>query len=139
MEEVGLLGLGGQARGGAAPLDVDDQERELEAHGHAHGLRLEVGPGPARGGDAQRAAEGGPDGGADAGDLVLGLDGADAEVLVLGELVEDVGGRGDRVGTEEQREVGLVGGGDEAPRQGGVAGDVGVDAGLERRPDGPGS
>ena len=42
VEEVGLLGLGGQARGGAAALDVDDQERELEAHGHADRLRLEV-------------------------------------------------------------------------------------------------
>ena len=39
----------------------------------------------------------------DAGDLVLGLHGAHPEVLVLGELVEDVRRRGDRVGPEEQR------------------------------------
>jgi hypothetical protein len=43
------------------------------------------------------------DGGGDAGDLVLGLERADAEVLVLRELVQDVGGRGDRVAAEEQR------------------------------------
>ncbi len=67
----------------------------------------------------------------DAGDLVLGLHRAHAEVLVLGELVEDVGGRRDRVRPEKEREMGLVGGGDEPPRQGGVAGDVGVHAGLE--------
>ena len=85
-------------------------------------------PGPAGGGDAEGAAEGGAEGGADAGDLVLGLEGADAEVLVLGELVEDVGGRGDRVGAEEQRQLRQVGGGDQAPGEGGVAGDVGVGA-----------
>ncbi len=80
---------------------------------------------------AERPSEGGPDGGADAGDLVLGLEGPDPEVLVLGQLVEDVRGRGDRVGAEEDRQVGLVGGGDQAPGEGGVAGDVGVGAGLE--------
>jgi hypothetical protein len=39
-----------------------------------------------------------------AGDLVLGLEGAHAELLVLGQLVQDVRGRGDRVGAEEQRQ-----------------------------------
>src|ERR1019366_6383639 len=91
----------------------------------------EVRPGTARGGDAQRAAERGADGGADTGDLVLGLHGPDPEVLVLRQLVEDVRRRGDRVRPQEQREVGLAGRGDEPPRQAGVARDVGVDAGLE--------
>ncbi len=40
---------------------------------------------------------------ADRGDLVLGLHGADPEVLVLGEFVEDVAGRGDRVRPEGDR------------------------------------
>ena len=39
-------------------------------------------PGPLEVGDAERAAEGGADRGADRGDLVLGLEGGDAEVLV---------------------------------------------------------
>ena len=43
-------------------------------------------------------ANDGADRGADAGDLVLGLEGGHAERLVLAQLVEDVGGRGDRVG-----------------------------------------
>ena len=71
-------------------------------------------------------AEGGPDGGAHPGDLVLGLEGPDPELLVLGQLVEDVRGRGDGIGAEEDGQLGLVGGGDQAPGQGRVAGDVGV-------------
>ena len=60
-------------------------------------------PGPARGGHAEGATEGGTEGGADPGDLVLGLKGPDAELLVLRQLVEDVRGGGDRVGAEEER------------------------------------
>ena len=99
------LGLGGQAGGRAAPLDVDDQQRQLEADGQADRLGLEVDARAAGGGDAEVAAEGGAEGGADAGDLVLGLQGAHAEVLVLGQLVEDVGRRRDRVDAEEQRQA----------------------------------
>ena len=65
------------------------------------------------------------------GDLVLGLEGAHPELLVLGQLVEDVRGRGDRVGAEEQGETAAQRGGDEAPGHGRVAGDVGVLTGLE--------
>ena len=50
---------------------------------------------------AVRGAEGGPD----RGDLVLGLERANPEVLVLRELVEDVGRGRDRVGAEEQRQA----------------------------------
>ena len=38
---------------------------------------------------------------ADAGDLVLGLERRDAEVLVLAQLVQDVRRRRDRVGAEQ--------------------------------------
>ena len=55
---------------------------------------------------------------------------ADAEVLVLRQLVEDVGRRRDRVAAEEHRQLGQLAGGDEAPRQRGVAGDVRVRARL---------
>ena len=46
--------------------------------------------------------------------------------------MEDVAGRRDRVGPQEQRDAGLLGGGDQPPRQSGVAVDVGVGARLER-------
>src|SRR5437763_652681 len=52
-------------------------------------------------GTCQRSAEGRTQRGADARDLVLGLEGAHAETLVLRELMQDVGGRRDRVRAQE--------------------------------------
>ena len=52
-----------------------------------------------------------------------------AEPLVLRQLVEDVGGRGDRVRAQEDRQPGLHATGDEAVGQRQVAGDVAVGAG----------
>ncbi len=74
-----------------------------------------------------------PSDGADGRDLVLRLERADPEPLVLGQLVQDVGGRGDRVGAEEQRQPGQLGRRDQAVGQGGVAADVPVGAGRQRR------
>ena len=95
---------------------------------------LRATPGPLRGGHAEVAGEGGAQRGADGGDLVLGLERAHAEVLVLRQLVQDVGCRRDRVEPERDRQVGQLAGGDEAPGQRGVAGDVGVLARLAAWP-----
>ena len=43
--------------------------------------------------------------GADTGDLVLGLERQHVEVLVLGQLVQDVRRRGDRVAAEHELNV----------------------------------
>ena len=51
-------------------------------------------PGPGGRGDAERAAERRAERRADAGDLVLGLERAHAEALVLGQLVQDVADAG---------------------------------------------
>ena len=84
LQQVGLLGLGRQAGGRAAALDVADDQRQLERHRQADRLALER--------DArartivvtrERAAERGAERRADAGDLVLGLEGPHAEPLVL--------------------------------------------------------
>ena len=69
-----------------------------------------------------------PEGDADAGDLVLGLQGGDAVPLERGEGVQDVGRRGDGVRAEHEGQAGPVGGGDQAQRERGVAGDVAVGA-----------
>ena len=127
LQQVGLLGLGGQARRGAAALHVDDEQRELGHHRETDGLGLERDAGAGGRGDAQLAGERRTDRGADAGDLVLGLERRDAERLVLRELVEDVGGRGDRVGAEHDVEAGLHAAGDQPVGQGQVAADVAVD------------
>ena len=132
LQQVGLLGLGRQTGRGAAALDVDDEQRQLDHHREADRLRLQRDARAGGRGHAEGAAERRPEGGADAGDLVLGLERRHAEPLVLAQLVQDVGGRGDRVGAEEQRQPGLGGPGDQAVGERQVAGDVAVGARRHR-------
>ena len=132
-QQVGGLGLGGQAGGGAATLDVDHHQRQFETDGQTHGLGLEGHSRTRGGGDADVAPVGRAQSRSHRGDLILGLQRADPEVLVAGEFVEDVAGRRDRVRPQEQRYPGQLGGGDQPPGQRGVAVDVGVGAGIERR------
>ena len=101
--EVGLLGLRRQSGRRAAALHVDEHERQLHADRESERLGLEVHPGTARRGHAELTGERATDGDADRGDLVLGLHRAHTEVLVLRQLVEDVGRRGDRVRRVEDR------------------------------------
>ena len=131
--QVGLLGLGGQAGRRAAALHVDDHQRELEADGQAQRLRLEVEAGTAGGGDAELTRERGAHRDRGRRDLVLCLQRADPEVLVLRELVEDVGRRRDRVRRVEDRQARLLRAGDEPVRDREVAGDVAVLARLQLR------
>ena len=137
LEEVALLGLRGQAGGRAAPLDVDQDERQLDHDREPEGLALQRDAGAGGAGDPERAAVRRADRRADRRDLVLRLEGLDPEVLVAGELVEDVRGRGDRVRPVEERPVGELRGGHEPEGGRLVAGDVPVAAGLEtgRRDD----
>ena len=129
LQQVGLLGLGGHARGGPGALHVDDDEGQLHHDRETHGLRLE---GDARAGGSrqpQRSTEGGADGRADGRDLVLRLEGAHAEVLVGRELVQDLAGGRDGVGGVDEVPPGQLGGGHEAQGGGLVAVDVAIGAG----------
>src|SRR5262249_31207997 len=90
LQQVGLFGPGWQTRRRPAALYVDDDQRQLGHHGQAHSLRLQRDAGAGGAGDTQRTAVGGADGRADARDLVFRLEGEDVEVLVLGQLVQDV-------------------------------------------------
>ena len=90
LQQVGLLGLGGQARRRPAALHVDHQQRQLERHRQPDRLALQRDPGPGRRRHAQRAAERRTQRRTDAGDLVLGLERGHAEGLVLAQLVQDV-------------------------------------------------
>ena len=94
-------------------------------------------PGPAGRGDGERARVGGADRGGDGRDLVLGLEGDDPELLVHRQLVQDVGGRRDRVAALEEREPRLLRGGHEAEGERAVAGEVAVDARARAAPAGP--
>jgi hypothetical protein len=100
LQEVGLLGLGRQAGRGPAALDVDDDQRQLEQTARPIVSALEGHARPRRRRDTERPAEGGAERDPDSGDLVLGLHRRDAEPLEP-DSVQDVGGRGDRVGPED--------------------------------------
>ena len=101
-QQVGLLGLGRHPGRGAGALHVDDHQRQLEHRREADRLRLQVHARAAGRGDAELAGEGGAERHVDGGDLVLGLHGADAEAVVAREVVQQLGGRGDRIGGEER-------------------------------------
>ena len=90
-------------------------------------------PGPARGGHAELAREGGAERHVDRRDLVLGLDRAHAEAAVARERVQQLGGGRDRVAGVEEPEARLHAGGDQAVRERLGAVDVAVDAGRRRR------
>ena len=110
-QEIGLLGLRRHPRRRPRPLDVEDQERQLERDREADGLGLQHDR-AGRGGDAERAAEGRADRGADCRDLVLGLERDDAELLAPRELLEDRRRRSDGVRAEEERQAGELRRGD---------------------------
>ena len=127
-QQVGLLRLRRHPGRRAGALDVEDQQRQLEHDPEPDRLLLEHDPRPGRGRDAERAAEGRAERGADRGDLVLGLERPDAERLVPRQLLEDRARRRDRVGAEEEVEAGELRGGDQPVRERRVAADLPVDA-----------
>jgi hypothetical protein len=129
LQEVGLLGLGREPGGGAAPLDVEDDDGELGHHGQRDPLRLQGEPRATGGAAADRSPEGRADDRADGRDLVLRLQGTHPESLVHRQLVEDVAGRGDRVGPVDHRQARPLGGGQDAPGEGPVPGHAPVDPG----------
>src|SRR4029079_6565578 len=131
--QVTLLRLRRHARRRARALDVEDDERQLERDGQADRLLLQHDTRPARGGDPERAAERRAQRSTGSGNLVFGLERANAEVLVAGELLEDPRGRRDRVRTEKERQLRLDRRGDEPERERLVAGHVTVDAGRHLR------
>ena len=96
-QQVGLLGLGGQAGRRAAALDVDDDSGSSRLTARPIASDLRSTPGPLVVVTPRWPANAAPIAAPIAGDLVLGLQRAHAEVLVLRQLVEDVGRRRDRV------------------------------------------
>ena len=119
------------ASSAARTQHVDDEQRQLECDGEPDRLRLEDDPRPRGGGHAERAAEGSAESCPRRGDLVLGLERAHAEVLQLGELLEDVRRRRDGIGAEEEREPRELAGSDKAVRQRRVSRNLAIGSWLE--------
>ena len=130
--EVRLLGLGRQPGGRTATLRVDDDQRQLGHDGQAHRLALERDARARRRGHPQLPSIGRADRRADRRDLVLGLEGGDAELLELGKVVEDRRGWRDRIAAEEHRQVGQLRPRDQAQADRLGAGDGAVEPGRGR-------
>ncbi len=130
-EQVGLLGLGRQSCRRSPALHVDDDHRQLHDHSEPERLGLQVHAGAAGAGHGEVSRERGAERDVRRGDLVLGLQRDDAEVLVPAQLVQELGRRRDRVAGIEQREPTAVGGRHQPPRQRGGARDVAVSTGFD--------
>ena len=101
----GFVGMPGR---GAGALDVEDQRAAARASRRARPSRPSARcPGPAEVVTPSAPPNARAERGAHGGDLVLGLERADAEVLVAGELLEDRRRRRDRVRAEEERQPAL--------------------------------
>ena len=102
LQQVGLLGLGRQTRRRATPLYVDNHQRQLRHHGQADTLALQGQTGTRSRGHGQVPGKRGTDGRAHAGNLVLDLNGFHAQVLALGQLVQNIGGGSNGVTAQEE-------------------------------------
>ena len=74
------------------------------------------------------SGECGTDGRTDASDLVLHLYGLDTQVTPLGQLMQDVGSRGNGIRSEEKRPTAHLGCHNQSPSRSLVAADVGISA-----------
>src|SRR5271155_5366311 len=90
LQQIGLLGFGGQAGGRAAALHVDDDERDFDGDSQAQGFGFQRHAGAGGGGERESARVGCADRGGDGGDFVFGLEGHHAEIFVLREFVKNV-------------------------------------------------
>src|SRR5262249_24848222 len=96
-------------------------------------FRLEAYARAAGAGERDGTSERGAERRADAGDLVLGLESIDVEVLQGRQLLQDVACRRDRIAAEEEWAPDAARRGDEAERGGGVAGDIPIAPGRDAR------
>ena len=133
LKQVGLLCFGGKTRRGTSALHVDHHERELGHHGQADTFRLQCETGTGSRGHREVSGIACADGGAYSGDFILHLDSLHTEVLALCQLMENIGCGSYGIASEEEGPAALLGGHDETPCGGGVAGDVGIYARLGRR------
>ena len=95
--QVGGFGLGRQTRRRATALNVDDQQRQLQRDAQADGFALQRQARATGGCDAEMPRERSAERHTDCRNLVLRLHRTHAEMLVLGQFVQDIAGRCNRV------------------------------------------
>ena len=104
---------------------------KFEHHAQAHRFAFECDARSAACGHGHGSTKGGTDRGADSGNFIFSLEGANAVVLVLGQLVQNVRGGRDGIGSVEQFLFAEFRCGDQAPSESLVSHDVAVGARLE--------
>ena len=107
LQQIGLFGFGRKAGRRPAALNVANHQRQLDRDGQAERFGFQRHARAGRRGDAKSARIGGADRGRDRSDFVFGLEGDDAEILVHGKLVKNVGRRRNRIRAEEERNARL--------------------------------
>jgi len=128
LQQIGLLGLRRQSGGRPTALNVADYEGQFGHYSEAQSFCLQRHAGARSRGDGQCAGIGGADGTGDGSNFVFGLEREDAEILVLRELMQNVGGRRNRVTAEVQLQTSLLRRGDEADGQSLIAAEVAIRA-----------
>ena len=127
LHQVGLLGLGGETGAGTAALDVEDHQGKLRHHREPDAFTLQRDAGAAGSRDADGAAKGRADRGGDGGDLVLGLEGPHPPALVQSQFLENARGRRDRIGAEDDGDLGPLRRGEKTPGEGAIARHAAID------------
>src|SRR5205823_1075232 len=130
LKKIRLFCFCRQTRRRSATLNVDNHDRHF---GHNRepdrlGLQCNAGSGGRR--KSKRTPKGGADGGAYRGDLILGLEGEEAEVLESGHLMKNVRSGGNRITSKVSRQSRLRRGRDHSNGGCLIAGNVAI---LPRR------
>ena len=110
LEEVGLFRLGRHPRTRPSPLDIGNHHGQFNRGGEPHGLTLEIHPRATGCRNGQRPAKSGAQGSSHPGNFVFRLERIDVVVFVLGEFVQYIAGRRNRVAAQKERQPGLLGG-----------------------------
>ena len=128
-----MFGLSRQAGGRTTALNIANHEGNFDGDGEPQGFGLEGHAGARSGSNGQGAGVCGSNRGGDGGDFVFSLESDDAEILVLRELVQNVGRRSDGIAALKKFQAGFLRSGNEAERQGLVAAHAAVKSRFEMR------
>ena len=113
LEQVSLLGLGGQSRAGAAALHIEDHQRQFGHYRQSDGLAFQGHSRPAGTGGGQGPTVGRTDHGTHRSYLIFGLKYLYTHILTFNQFMKNLTGRRNRVGNVRKLLVGPMGGGNQ--------------------------
>jgi len=113
LHQVGLFALGRHTRRRTATLHIDNDQRQFGNHSQTDRFALQRQTGTGCGSRSQATGKAGTDRSTDSGNFIFRLNGDNAEFLMFRQFMQNIGGRSNRVASEEQPQAGLLGGGDQ--------------------------